>query len=298
MSKVGILIDPHVTDRHRCRKDNFLETALSKIDYVASNNDYVIICGDLFHTNTNSHLIFNKVYKLFMKHKGKFFAIPGNHDLLHNNIGMLEKTTIGSMALTGALRLEFTNFKIDDVTFQVSHVIKDLSKIPIDTENSKVLIGHNYMEPIGTEKEWFTKDDIRKLNYKLVFLGHDHQPHDEEYIGNSTVIRMGSLTRIDTQAYNKERSIYYYQLNTEDLTYRKMEVPCSKAEDIFTTEAFQRIGRKKEEVSFIQIGSVLSKFKKKDNLNDSLHKKLKKIANDQEIEYIKMLHELNNVRYF
>ena len=298
MSKIGILIDPHITDRHRCRRDNFLEVALNKIDYVASKNDYVIICGDLFHTNTNSHLIFNKVYKLFMKHKGKFFAIPGNHDLLHNNRSMLEKTTIGSLALTGALHLEFDQFKIDDVEFQVSHVIKDLSKIPIDETNSKVLIGHNYVDPIGTEKEWFTKDEIRKLNYKLVFLGHDHQPHEEEYLGNSTLIRMGSLTRIDTQTYNKTRKIFYYQLDTSNLSYQKKEVPCAEAEKIFTVEAFQRIGKKAEDVTFIQIGDVLAKFKKKDNSNNSLHKKLLQIASKPEIEYIKSLHELYNIRYF
>lgn len=298
MSKVGIVIDPHITDRHRCRCDNFLETTIGKLDFVASENDYVIICGDLFHTNTNSHLIFNKIYKLFTKHKGKFFAIPGNHDLLHNNISMLEKTTIGSLSLTGALHLEFDSFKIDGVEFQVSHVIKDMSRIPIDETNTKVLIGHNYLEPVGTEKEWFTKEEIRKLNYKLVFLGHDHQPHDEEYIGNSTLIRMGSLTRIDTQPYNKERGIFYYQLDTENMKYEKKEVPHEKAEKIFTVEAFQRIGRKKEDITFIQIGNVLSKFKKKDNANNSLHLKLKKIATDQEIDYIKTLHELNNVRYF
>ena len=298
MSKIGILIDPHITDRHRCRRDNFLEVALNKIDYVASKNDYVIICGDLFHTNTNSHLIFNKVYKLFMKHKGKFFAIPGNHDLLHNNRSMLEKTTIGSLALTGALHLEFDQFKIDDVEFQVSHVIKDLSKIPIDETNSKVLIGHNYVDPIGTEKEWFTKDEIRKLNYKLVFLGHDHQPHEEEYLGNSTLIRMGSLTRIDTQTYNKTRKIFYYQLDTSNLSYQKKEVPYAKAKKIFTVEAFQRIGKKAEDVTFIQIGDVLAKFKKKDNSNNSLHKKLLQIASKPEIEYIKSLHELYNIRYF
>ena len=120
MSNVGILIDPHITDRHRCRNDNFLETVLAKLDYIAQNNDYVIICGDLFHTNTNSHLIFNKVYKLFTKHKGKFIAIPGNHDLLHNNPNMLEKTTIGSLALTGALKLELSSFKVDGLTFQTS----------------------------------------------------------------------------------------------------------------------------------------------------------------------------------
>ena len=298
MSKIGIVIDPHITDRHRCRCDNFLETALKKLDFVASKNDYVIICGDLFHTNTNSHLIFNRVYSLLMKHKGKFFAIPGNHDLLHNNISMLEKTTIGSLSLTGALHLEFDKFTIDGVEFQASHVIKDLSKVPIDETNTKVLIGHNYLEPVGTEKEWFTKDEIRKLNYKLVFLGHDHQPHDKEYLGNSTLIRMGSLTRIDTQPYNKEREIFYYQLNTKDMSYSKEKVPHEKAEKIFTVEAYQRIGRKKEDISFIQIGNVLAKFKKKDNSNNSLHAKLKKIATDREIEYIKTLHEMNNVRYF
>ena len=298
MSKIGIIIDPHVTDRHRCRSDNFLEVVLNKLDYVASNNDYVVICGDLFHTNTNSHLIFNKVYKLLMKHQGKFYAIPGNHDLLHNNLSMLEKTTIGSLALTGALNLKFDKFTIDGVEFQASLVMKDLNKIPIDETNSKVLIGHNYLELEGSPKESFTRDEIRKLNYKLVFLGHEHKPYEEEYLGNSTLIRMGSLTRIDTQVYNKERGIYYYQLDSKTLEYERKEVPYKKAQEIFTVEAFQRIGRKKEDISFIKIGEVLSKFKKKDSAVNSLHAKLTKIANEKEIEYIKSLHELNGVRYF
>ena len=298
MSKIGIIIDPHITDRHRCRSDNFLEVALGKLDYVASNNDYVIICGDLFHTNTNSHLIFNKVYKLLMKHQGKFYAIPGNHDLLHNNLSMLEKTTIGSLALTGALNLKFDRFKIDNVEFQASLVMKNLNKVPVDKTNSKVLIGHNYLELEGSPKESFTRDEIRKLNYKLVFLGHEHKPYEEEYLGNSTLIRMGSLTRIDTQVYNKERGIYYYQLDSKTLEYERKEVPYKKAQEIFTVEAFQRIGRKKEDISFIKIGEVLSKFKKKDSAVNSLHAKLTKIANEKEIEYIKSLHELNGVRYF
>ena len=143
---------PYDFANHRCRSDNFLEVALAKLDYVASNNDYVVICGDLFHTNTNSHLIFNKVYKLLMKHQGKFYAIPGNHDLLHNNLSMLEKTTIGSLALTGALNLKFDKFTIDGVEFQASLVMKDLNKIPLDKTNSKVLIGHNYLELEGSPK--------------------------------------------------------------------------------------------------------------------------------------------------
>ena len=112
MSKIGIIIDPHVTDRHRCRVDNFLETVLKKLDYVASKNDYVIICGDLFHTNTNSHLVFNKVYKLLMKHKGKFITIPGNHDLLHNN-----------------LRCHIRAYYLDDVHFFRHNQISEKAKL-------------------------------------------------------------------------------------------------------------------------------------------------------------------------
>ena len=298
MSKIGILIDPHITDRHRCRVDNFLETVLKKLDYVASKNDYVIICGDLFHTNTNSHLVFNKVYKLLMKHKGKFITIPGNHDLLHNNLSMLEKTTLGSLALTGAIKLYFDKFKIDNTEFQVSMVIKNLDRVPVDKGNIRVLIGHNYFELPGAPKETFDCDEIKNLNYRLVFLGHDHKPYEEKIIGNSTLIRMGSLTRIDTQPYNKERGIFYYQLDSETLEYEKKKIPHKKAEEIFTVEAYQRIGKKKEDVSFIRIGEVLAKFKKRETANNSLHNKLVKIASEQEIEYIKSLHELNNIRYF
>lgn len=298
VSKVGVIIDPHITDRHRCRRDNFLEATIEKLDYVAKNNDYVIICGDLFHTNSNSNYIFYKMYKFFMKYEGKFYCIAGNHDLLHNNINMLEKTTIGSLALTGAIKLFFDKFTIGNANFVVSNVIKDMTKIPVDETNSSVLIGHNYLEMEGCPKESFTKDEIRALKYKLVFLGHEHKPYEEEFLGESTLIRMGSLTRIDTQPYNKERKIYYYQLDTDTLDYERLEVPSKPAEEVFTEEAFQRIGRKKEEISFIKIGDVLAKFRKRDTGVNSLHAKLVKIANQKEIEYIKALHELNGVRYF
>lgn len=298
MGKIGIVIDPHVTDRHRCRQDNFLDTVIEKLDYVAQNNKYVLILGDLFHTNSNSNYIFYRMYKLFTKHKGKFIAIPGNHDLLHNNLNMLEKTTIGSLALTGALNLRFKGFRIGKAQFEVSHVMKDMDNIPIDTNNEKILIGHNYYEMDLTPKESFTKEDITKLNYKLVFLGHDHKPYEEEFIGNSILIRMGSLTRIDAQEYNKTRKIYYYQLDSETLEYEKLEVPCKATSEVYTPEAFDRIGRKREDISFVQIGDVLARFKKRTTGVNSLHERLKKIATEREIEYIKSLHELNNVRYF
>ena len=44
MIKIGVVVDPHLVERAcRCRKDNFFETALGKLDYIASENDYVLI---------------------------------------------------------------------------------------------------------------------------------------------------------------------------------------------------------------------------------------------------------------
>ena len=76
------------------------------------------------------------------------------------------------------------------------------------------------------------------------------------------------------------------------------EVPHLPASEIYTEDAFKRIGTVKEDISFIKIGDVLSKFKKKQGGVNSLNDKLKEIATQQEIDYIKMLHELNNIRYF
>ena len=45
MSKIGICADPHITDRHRCRQDNFLETVIKKLDYIAelSKKYYIML---------------------------------------------------------------------------------------------------------------------------------------------------------------------------------------------------------------------------------------------------------------
>ena len=298
MAKIGICIDPHITERHRCRCDNFFETVLGKLKYIADNNDYVIVCGDLFHICNNSTYLFYRMYQFFQQYRGKFHVIPGNHDLMNNNMDRLDKTTLGSLVITGAITMHLSEFTIDGVSFQPSLVIKDMDNIPVDVNNGKILIGHNYFEMDVAPKESFTRDDIRKLNYKIVFLGHDHSPHDEEFIGNSILVRMGSLTRIDTQKYNKERNIYYYQLDTNTVEYEKMLVPSKPTQDVYTPEAFASIGRQKVDTTFIQIGEVLKKLKKEETGINSIKERLMKVASEKEVDYIESLHTLNNVRFF
>ena len=297
--KIAIVGDPHISEKTpRCRIDNYLETVLGKLEYIAKNNDKVIILGDLFHIHSNSTLLFNTVYKVFAKYPNKFISILGNHDVFHNNISALNRTTIGSLYYTGVLDLKLKGFELGGIRFEVSNVLKDMSKIPVDKDNESILLGHNYYGTELSPKETFSREDITKLNYKMVFLGHDHKPYDEEFVGNSILVRMGSLTRIDTQDYNKDRKIYYYQLDSETMEYDKLPVPCKSTTEVYNENAYNKVKVIKNQLSFSDISAVLAKFNKQKEGNISLDKVLKELgATVKQRDYIKFMHELSNVEY-
>lgn len=303
--KIGICIDPHLVERNfRSRSDRFFETALGKLEYIAQNNDYVIIAGDLCHIHNNSTYFFNTVYTLFKKYDGKFHAILGNHDTFNRNVNALNKTTVGSLFYTGALNLHMTGWDMCGLHFEPCLVDTKVENIPVDVDNQNILIAHKFFENGFAPEESFKRDDIRKLGYKMAFLGHDHSPYDEEFIGNTTLVRMGSLTRIDTQRYNKDREICYYQIRTtgdREFEYSREIVPHKPAKDVYVEEAYLHMSAAntaKKEISFIQIGDVLSKLTKRTGGVNSLDKTLRKLGTPEDsISDIKWRHEMNSVSY-
>lgn len=305
MTKIGILIDPHLVERSaRCRKDSYLETALGKLEYVIKNNDYVIIAGDLMHIHNNSTLFFNTLFTLFNKYKGKVHAIPGNHDVFSRNLSALNRTTLGSLFYTGAIDLHMTPWKLGGINFVPVLVDTDPDLIPVDENNDSIMIAHKFYQQQFDPEESLFEEDIRRLNYNLCFLGHDHKPYPEEYVGTSTVIRMGSLTRMDTQCYNKDREIVYYQITTDEdgkYTYDRVVIPHKPLKEVYTEEAYAKMTsgeEKREIVSFIQIGDVLSKLNKHSEGSNSLDKTLRRIGTPQDsIDDIKFRHNMNNVQY-
>lgn len=298
MSKIAICGDVHIQEKNpRCRSDNYLETVLNKLEFIAKNNDYVIILGDVFNHCSNSTLLYNKVLLFFLNYPNKFIAIPGNHDTFHRSLKDLNRTTIGSLWYTHAINLKTEPFELEGVKFSVSLVDKNLSNIPIDTDNENILLGHNYYEMDLCPEESLTRQDIVKLNYRYVLLGHDHKPYEEDFIGNSMLIRMGSLTRVDTQQYNFSRKIYYYQYDTEQEEMVKKEVPHLPVEQIYIENAFHR-KIEKQEVSFAQLADEIKKFKAVNKGNLSLHNTLVKICTPQDyMDKIKYLHDITGTTY-
>lgn len=304
--KVGICVDPHIMERNpRARLGNYLEDVLGKLKYMADNNDYVIIAGDLFHVHNNSTLLFNTVYTFFkMYENDKFHVILGNHDVFSRNNSDLRRTTIGSLHYTNALQLHMNPWELCGLTFVPALVNTNPKDIEVDVDNRNILIAHKYFENGFAPEESFTRDDIRRLGYKMAFLGHDHSPYDEEFIGQTTLVRMGSLTRIDTQRYNKDREIVYYQLRTTgdgEFEYSREVIPHKPSKEVYLEEAYQHmsaVGAEKKEVSFVQIGDVLSKLTRRAGGINSLDKTLRRLSTpDDSIADIKWRHEINSISY-
>lgn len=304
--KIGICIDPHISERSpRARKDNFLETVLGKLEYIAENNDYVVIAGDLFHIHNNSTLLFNTVFTLFNKYKGKFHAIPGNHDVFNRNLSALNRTTLGSLYYTGVLDLHTKGWDLCGVHFEPCLVNQEPKDVPADVEGTNVLIAHKFFESGFAPDESLTRDDIRRLGYKVAFLGHDHAPYQEDFFGDTALIRMGSLTRIDTQVYNKDREIAYYQITTDgsgEFDYHREVVPSKSSKECYNEEAYEHMCASEEGVkktiSFVQIGDVLAKLNKRVGGVNSLDKTLRRLGTpDESIDDIRWRHEVNHIQY-
>jgi DNA repair exonuclease SbcCD nuclease subunit len=296
--KIAVVLDPHLQERTpRSRRDDFLSTALKKLKYVSDNNDYVIVAGDLLNSHSNSPQFFNTLYNFFTSCKSKFIVVLGNHDILSRNYNAINRTTIGSLHITGALEIKTEAFELGGVKFGVSLVDKDINKIPIDENNENILIAHNYYEMTTCPEESLTREDLKKLNYKYVLCGHDHSPYEEMFIENSMLFRCGSLTRIDTQMYNKDRKIYYYQYCTEDEEFTLKEIPSLPSNDVYAENSFVKKAYKTD-TSFLKISDIVEKFTRNSKGSFSLLEKLILIKTPQrQINKIKYLHELNGVNF-
>ena len=297
--KVAIVGDPHITEYIRERQDNYLQAVLRKLEYIAEKNDKVILLGDVFDKPTNSDYLFYRVYSLMKRHEGKFITILGNHDIIHHNYEQLNKTTIGSLAKTGVVKIAMNDFELGGLQFVVSLCKRDMKEVPVDETNTKILLGHNYFEMDETES--FTKDELSELNYNLVFLGHDHKPYDDMYVGHSILVRMGSLTRKDTQEYNETREIKYVRLDSKTGEYEYDYLPEDIAKPsslVFYPDSFGRKKVQRVEINYAQISKLLEKFSKQGVGNISLDKVLRRIETPvKSINYIKNLHELENIKY-
>lgn len=297
--KIAIVGDPHISMGFRSRTDDYLHTVLNKITRIADANDVVIFLGDVFDASSMPTYVFNETYKALRPYQNKLLTILGNHDLFHRNLKALNKTTIGSLNLVGALSIMTSPFIIDGYTFVPVMTDTELDDIPEAKSDKEVLLCHKYFEMALCPEESLTQQELEVLQYKYVFMGHDHQYYQPVAMGQCRLYRPGSLTRTTTDLYNKDREILYYVLDTQTGEIEKVVLDVEPSEKVFLPNSFvKKDDKKKDLTNTLSISKLLAKFDKQQLSNLSLEETLRKLGGTEEqVAYIRELHRLHNIKY-
>lgn len=221
-----------------CRRDLFPTAILNKIEYIASlaksyNCKTIMLLGDVFDSPVTTLPYLASVINTFKKvHDAGItvYTIVGNHDIKHNLMSNLPTSALGILISTGYVQLAPSEFKIKNTTFKCFNYPEKLT--PKSSDEYEMCVAHQYYK-FAVADDNLTEDDVKKLNYDAMILGHLHVPCDTEIVGNTTIYRPGSLSRNTSEPYNKLRipRVLVYNCSNHKAIYA--EVSCAAAEDVF-----------------------------------------------------------------
>lgn len=283
----------------RSRKDDYFETVLAKIDFVLGEVDQVVALGDVFHRPTISLWSMHRLMKVIKKHGKPFYSITGNHDIYNLNMESFPRTALSLLNEAGILKI-VDHFLVGPVLFETI----PMGPIPVvskATSNNSVLLGHCFYESELDRRFSITANDLRGKGYKMVLLGHDHEPHPPEKVDETVVMRWGSLGRHTSHAYNLNRQPEFLSLGIGPsgiTSVELVEVKCPLATEVFHPEAFQK--KNSNALSFtMNVQELLDSFQKSSAATRmSIRMALEELKSPPLVsEYLKSLYERNALAF-
>lgn len=223
------------------RKDDYSIAVLNKIEYLASiakssKCKTFIILGDVFDSPVTSlpYLAtvintFKKVYEMGIT----VYTIVGNHDIKNNRMDSLPSTALGILISTGYVKLAPRELIIDNTLFRCYHYPEKLEAKQSD--KYEVCLAHLYYE-FSLANDSLHKEDLERLNYDAMVLGHYHAPCETERISNTILYRPGSLARTTSEPYNKLRTPRVLLFNCIKYKAIYIDVSCGSASEIFVEQ--------------------------------------------------------------
>ena len=223
--KTAFVGDPHLTENiPRCRKDNFLDSMLIKLDRICEENDVIVILGDLFHKPGVSLYTVSRTMEVLGKHRrlGKrILACTGNHDVYNMNVSeeMMKKVALQLLANAGVIELPptavFDHMVID--FFPLERVASNLAVEGVNSDltvegKTYIGVGHYYFESDRDKRFSLVGQQLEKWNYDFVVLGHDHEFHEPLQFGKCWLMRPGSISRGTSHQHNLFRTPEYLQI--------------------------------------------------------------------------------------
>lgn len=300
--KVTVVGDMHLhSTGFSSRVDDYPNTALDKLDILRNtmkeNESTVLIClGDIFHKpNQPSHYVYACLER-FMRFKNDgitVFSIVGNHDVNYDRLDTLERSALGIMFLSGAIKplgtLRVERKESPDVIFNGIHWTEDIPD-KSNTGNIEIALVHMFYG-FGT-KDSVEKSDVEKLGYRLWINSHDHAMYDtvtvETNTGISKIIRPGSFMRASAHNYQISRMVYVDMLDIKDnqgIKIERVELPVKKPEEVFSASVLDKIDTKSinNDIS-IRFNELISKIYSNNSNNSSIYTILDTSVKDKEVK--------------
>ena len=220
------------------RRDDFPYTILKKFEYLASvaksyNCDTFLLLGDVFDSPITSLPYLAAVINTFKKISEAgitVYTIAGNHDLKNNRMDSLATTALGILISTEYIKLAPRNLEIDDTVFRCFNYSEKLE--PKSSDKYEVCVAHLYYE-FNLANDSLHSDDLKRLGYDAMILGHLHNPCDTITVHGTTLYRPGSLSRNTSEPYNKLRIPRVLLFNCHNHKAVYIEVAAGSAKEVF-----------------------------------------------------------------
>ena len=268
MTRVAVVGDVHLNDSTpRSRNDaDYLGTLLDKLGHIYDENDVVIFIGDLFEKPTLSYVALRRIMAFFLLRGKASYAIMGNHDLPNLNAHSLPRTALGLLETLNLIRILPESggpLTLGPLEF---HVVPfgAMAMMPPEKPGGRVniLLGHCFYEN-GLDLEYSLKRaDLQDCGYDYVFLGHDHSPYEPSRVGNTQLVRLGSVCRNTSEAHHLRRTPSYFRFELDQGVsgVSIQPIPCLPAPEVFSPEVFE--ARETGALDTVSIGSLLERFHK------------------------------------
>lgn len=243
MCNIFVIGDTHLKAQSPVsRVDNFPMAILAKLEYLSNiansyNCNTFMLLGDVFDSPVTTLPYLAAVintFKKISKNGITVYTIVGNHDIKNNRLDSLDSTALGILISTGYVKLAPRELKIDNTLFKCYSYPEELE--PKTTNEYEVCIAHRYYD-FNLANDSLHEDDLKKLGYDAMILGHLHNPCETITVGKTTLYRPGSLSRNTSEPYNKLRTprVLLYNCNKCKAIY--VEVSCAPAEDVFVKQS-------------------------------------------------------------
>lgn len=152
----------------------------------------VLCAGDVFHQPVPALSAVDRFIDFLDLLDTRFITIPGSHDLIGNNLAVLNRTTIGLLSRLGRLEL------LSAITHDAVTVGDIIVGIPGNADHDIELV-HASILPKPDLFGEFTLVGEYSTRAPIVIVGHVHNGYEISKVNNTTFVCPGSLVRTMAQ---------------------------------------------------------------------------------------------------